>query len=66
MTMPNDPVFKKGDLVRDFRGFPATVVSYRVVEDDSKSNRVSVEWDKSTGRYNPDKTEYYAGNFEPR
>ena len=63
MTMPDDPVFAIGDKVRDFRGYPAKVVSYRVVDDPSKANRVQVEWDPSTKRTNPDKTEYYAGVF---
>lgn len=64
MTMPNDPIFEKGDLVKDHRGHLATVRAYRVVEWPGKSNRVEVDWDdEEPGN---DKTEYYAGVFSPR
>jgi hypothetical protein len=62
MTMPNDPVFKPGDLVKDFRGDHATVLTYRIVPDNGKSNRMTVRWDVEIFE---DKTEYYASVFEP-
>lgn len=62
MTLPNDPVFKVGDPVKSFRDRSAVVESYLVIDDPSKSNRVTVEW--SDGLNNPDKTEYYASVFE--
>lgn len=63
MTMPGDPVFKVGDQVRDHRGNNATVVAYRVVEYDGKSNRVQVHFE---GETEPRKTEFYAGVFDLR
>lgn len=60
MSMPNDPFFQKGDRVEDFRGDKATVLTYRVVDDPGKSNRVTVRWDT---RVEVDKTEYYATVF---
>jgi hypothetical protein len=64
MTMPNDPIFKPGDEVKDFRGRPATVRAYRIVHHEGKSNRVEVDWDNEEPGH--DKTEYYAGVFSPR
>lgn len=63
MTMPNDPFFQKGDRVEDFRGDRATVLTYRVVDDPGKSNRVTVRWDTRVEENEVDKTEYYANVF---
>lgn len=63
MTMPNDPVFEPGDEVVDYRGNKARVLTYLIVGNPGKSNRVTVEWHESADRSNPDKTDYYAGVF---
>lgn len=64
MTMPNDPIFVAGDLVKDHRGELATVTGYRIVDQPGKSNRVTVTWDDHPE--DEDKTEYYAGVFSHR
>lgn len=64
MTMPHDPVFEPGDLVISARGEEAMVLTYRVVMELGKSNRVTVHWiNHSNPTVNPDKTEYYAYVF---
>lgn len=60
MAMPDDPTFQPGDEVISFRGDKATVVSYRVVDNPGKSNRVTVRWD---GEDKEGPMEYYAGVF---